>query len=228
MALIKCEDCENEYSNKAKECPKCGCPTANNTISEKRKNIEDCSVKINGDEILVPKTSWISIFKIIIPMFAYWALMMSLPTPEVRNVYQSIFGDGIHEVLMFITGIAIPWLAILLSSPLSTLFPEYKERNKKAKIINEYFKKRFILLDSLSENYTETKIINKTNLTNDKLMFDIYMEAYKFNADAIVINDSNITTHISGSVSANIIGKGSSGTTTSTNQFHITATLVKY
>ena len=26
MAMIKCEDCGNEYSDKAARCPKCGCP----------------------------------------------------------------------------------------------------------------------------------------------------------------------------------------------------------
>jgi hypothetical protein len=59
-------------------------------------------------------------------------------------------------------------------------------------------------------------------------MFNIYKEAYKFNADAIVLNDSNVSMKITGSVSANIIGKGSSGKTTSTSITSITATLVRY
>ena len=36
MALIKCEDCEKEFSGKAKSCPGCGCPaleTADEPIS---------------------------------------------------------------------------------------------------------------------------------------------------------------------------------------------------
>jgi len=59
-------------------------------------------------------------------------------------------------------------------------------------------------------------------------MFDIYMEAYKYNADAIIINDSNVSTHVHGSVSTSVFSKNVSGRTTSTNIFHITATLVRY
>ena len=70
MALIKCAECEKEYSDKAKACPNCGCPTVNNTISDRRNNIQECSVAISGRETLIPKTSWISIFKIIIPISA--------------------------------------------------------------------------------------------------------------------------------------------------------------
>jgi len=33
MALIKCNECGNEIYEKAKACPKCGCP--NNLIEEK-------------------------------------------------------------------------------------------------------------------------------------------------------------------------------------------------
>ena len=221
MALIKCEDCENKYSNKAKECPKCGCPTINNTLPEKRKNIKKCSVKIKGNETFPPKVVVLDILTIFTISILIWF--------ATTQIFQyDVFENG--TLADNITGIVqiISFIIALASIPISMLFPEYKKRDKEAKTINEYFKKRFILLDSLSENHTETKIINKTNLTNDRLMFDIYMEAYKFNADAIVINDSNVTTHISGRTSSNIIGKGSSGTTTSTNKFHITATLVRY
>ncbi len=198
MALIECTECEKEYSEKAKACPNCGCPTISNVITEKR---------------------WISIFIIIIPMFAFWATMMSIPTPEVRSIFQSILGDGIHEASMFIIVIVIPWVSILLSPLLSRLFPEYKKRKKEAIEIYNYFKKRFLLLDTIPENISNTKIVNTKALTDEEVMFNLYMEAYKYDADAIVINDSNVCTHVVG---------GISGSTTSSNTFHITATLVKY
>ncbi len=228
MALIECTECGKEYSEKAKACPNCGCPTISNTITEKRKRIETCSVNIKGNETLIPKTKWISIFIIIIPMFAFWATMMSIPTPEVRSIFQSILGDGNHEASMFIIGIVIPWFSILLSSPLSRLFPEYKKRKREAIEINNYFKKRFLLLDTIPENISNTKIVNTKALTDEEAMFNLYMEAYKYDADSIVINDSNVSTHVVGSVKSNIIGGGVSGSTTSSNTFHITATLVKY
>lgn len=34
MALIKCEECGKEISDKAKSCPKCGCPIENAKIIE--------------------------------------------------------------------------------------------------------------------------------------------------------------------------------------------------
>jgi len=30
MAIIKCKECEKEYSNKSPNCPSCGCPTVYN------------------------------------------------------------------------------------------------------------------------------------------------------------------------------------------------------
>lgn len=35
MALIKCEDCGAEYSDKAERCPKCGCPNPTLTPTPK-------------------------------------------------------------------------------------------------------------------------------------------------------------------------------------------------
>lgn len=34
MALIKCEDCGKEFSDKASACPNCGCPNEKNNKSE--------------------------------------------------------------------------------------------------------------------------------------------------------------------------------------------------
>jgi hypothetical protein len=32
MAMIKCEECGNEYSERAEKCPKCGCPNQDATV----------------------------------------------------------------------------------------------------------------------------------------------------------------------------------------------------
>ena len=39
MALIKCEECGKEFSNKANACPNCACPNVSKNIVEKGKNI---------------------------------------------------------------------------------------------------------------------------------------------------------------------------------------------
>ncbi len=50
MALIKCKECEKEYSNQASTCPNCGCPTANNMYfpfnSEYEKKMYDKYVEL--------------------------------------------------------------------------------------------------------------------------------------------------------------------------------------
>jgi len=211
MALIKCEDCKNEYSDKAKECPKCGCPTVNNTISKKRNNIKECSVKINGDETIEPKITK-NIFILII---SFIIIFFTAGILDLRTIL------GQKDLMVFLM-----FLFIFCTFTITywvELCPSVKEQRKNIKVINEYFKKRFMILDIMPHNYLKTELINKTNKTNEATMFDIYMEAYKFNADTIVINDSNVTTHVSGYTT-----KGGRGSTSSSNKFHITATLVRY
>lgn len=210
MALIKCEECENEYSDKAKECPKCGCPTISNTISEKRKNIEECSVEIKGDEKYYPKIG----FRATMVAIGYIIICIAIQC-------FIFYPTGYQElgIIFLIMGIGLVGLAIKIAQKL----PGYEKDRKHRDIINEYFKNRFLIIDSLPHNHNETKVINITQGDQLSLMFDIYMEAYKFNADAIVINDSNVTTHVSGSTSRS--GRGS---TSSSNKFHTTATLVRY
>ena len=49
MALIKCEDCGKEYSDKAEKCPECSCPNPN------FKKEEDVVTK---EITIVPKGYW--------------------------------------------------------------------------------------------------------------------------------------------------------------------------
>lgn len=50
MALIKCKECEKEYSNQASACPNCGCPTANNMYfpfnSDREKKMYDKYIEL--------------------------------------------------------------------------------------------------------------------------------------------------------------------------------------
>ena len=54
MALIKCEECEKEISDKARFCPKCGaenkftfCPDCNNKVSRNALSCPNCGCIIN-------------------------------------------------------------------------------------------------------------------------------------------------------------------------------------
>lgn len=210
MALIKCIECEKEYSDKAKECPNCGCPTISNTITEKRKKIEPCSVEIKGNEKYYPPAD-----------LRYWGIIVSYIIISIM-IQSFIFhpsGNKEAGIIFLIIGMGIFPLGFWIVTKL----PGYKKDLKHRNIINEYFQNRFPILESLSQGYKDKKVVTKKNGDQISTMFDIYMEAYKYDADAIVLNDSNVSTHIVGSTSRS--GKGS---TNSYNTFHITATLVKY
>lgn len=210
MALIKCIECEKEYSDKAKECPNCGCPTISNTITEKRKKIEPCSVEIKGNEKYYPP-------------IGLRALGVGISYIIISIMIQSFifYPAGIKEagIIFLIIGIVLVGLAVWIAKKL----PGYKKDLKHRNIINEYFQNRFPILESLPQGYKDKKVVTKKHGDQISTMFDIYMEAYQYDADAIVLNDSNVSTHIIGSTS-----RGGKGSTNSYNTFHITATLVKY
>lgn len=53
MALIKCPECEKEVSDKANNCPNCGCPILNSEQPKKKKNIRSLFVISMGVIVLV-------------------------------------------------------------------------------------------------------------------------------------------------------------------------------
>ena len=231
MALIKCEECGIEYSDKAEACPRCACHTIINTIKEKRKNIPKCSVEITGNETfdladgpqnkIINKLTW-AIISIL--ALAFWGWGLSLSSTETAQ----FLGEFNSEMTRGFIFIILPFLIVFLFPVLIKLTPEYRQRVKNIEIIKDYFKKRFILFNSMPNTFSESKIVSAKSNSYESTMFKIYQEAYNFDADAIVINDSNVSTHVKGSIKSNVISGGVSGTTTSTNIFHITATLVRY
>ncbi len=130
MALIKCIECEKEYSDKAKECPNCGCPTISNTITEKRKKIEPCSVEIKGNEKYYPP-------------IGLRALGVGISYIIISIMIQSFifYPAGIKEagIIFLIIGIVLVGLAVWIAKKL----PGYKKDLKHRNIINEYFQNRF-------------------------------------------------------------------------------------
>lgn len=76
-----------------------------------------------------------------------------------------------------------------------------------------------MLNDFNPDQHTKIDVITETDKNIDKLMFDLYMEAYKKNADAIIINDSNVITSVS---------QGRIRGVTSSKSQQIIASLVSY
>lgn len=202
MALIFCEECGNQYSNKAESCPVCGCPTINNTLHLDRSNFGACSVEIRGNEMLAPSYVWSEFFTI--GLLAILFLFLSLHFKEQLL--------GLVAVLLFLS----------LFFP-SVFLPKYKKKLSKVKEINNYFKKRFKIVTSSPNSFACSEIINKSNFSKDTTMFDVYMEAYKFGADSIMINDISVTND----VSSRSVRNGS-GDIQTKSTFHITAILIKY
>lgn len=215
MSLIICKECDSEYSDNANACPKCGCPTINNIAINRRESVAECSVKINGDEKYYPPI-WFRATKVMLGYIVFAILVQTLILVPSGNKEAGMVFVAI--------GIGLVGLGLLVAKNL----PSYKKDKQHRMAINEYFQNRFPVIDALPANCSKSRIINVTQSDHESLMFDVFMEAYKFDADAVVINNSNVATHVSGSVSTSIIGKNTSGRTTSTNSFHMTVTLVKY
>jgi len=55
MALIKCSDCGNEYSDRADICPKCGCPNDVKRKAKRNRYLEIQRKKNVADTIAVYK-----------------------------------------------------------------------------------------------------------------------------------------------------------------------------
>ena len=55
MALIKCEDCGKEFSDKASACPNCGCPYKNKKTEEEKEIIKSV---INTKKVKAFENIW--------------------------------------------------------------------------------------------------------------------------------------------------------------------------
>lgn len=195
MALVKCEECGKDISDKAIACIHCGNPIEqnNNFDSTLSQNIvEDikCDVEIVGNERL-SNMSNIVMFTLII------------------SVLFSMF-KGIIFILF------IPVL-IYLSNLKS-------KKDNKARKIYFYFQKKFPILKEVKPSYANLGLAYGNDSNHEQAMFDIYMQAYRKNADAIVLQSNTTSTHVSGGYQKGLFPSGVSSSTS----HHLMATLVKY
>ncbi|RXK06971.1 hypothetical protein [Halarcobacter bivalviorum] len=111
----------------------------------------------------------------------------------------------------FIEGLVVSGVIFLIIYFIGNLLfvftPFYSQKKEKRNNIYKYFKTRFDLLNDFnSDEHTKIDVITKKSDKNiDKLMFDIYMEAYKKNADAIIINDSNFSSSSTQQIIASLV-----------------------
>jgi len=104
--------------------------------------------------------------------------------------------------------------------------PKLKQEYAKAQEIYSYFQKNIPILTSFDEDRHEN-LGATTKKANDRdaALFDVYMEAYKSNADAIILNSNDMTGSVG--VADVQMGMGTALNVTQ-NGYNILATLVKY
>ncbi len=216
MALIKCKECNKEYSDKAEYCTECGCPTEFNIKQPMKKDIK-CNVKIIGNEKL---NNNIYLFAKTIKILSIFFLVIGL--------LSTTSGNSTDIKVAF-------YIFIIPSTIVFFISRKIAKTNYKQHLINlqifEYFKQAFPILSEVKHYHNNIGLVSSEAESYDGALFDIYMEVYNKNADAIVLNDSNVSTQVSGSVKTTGIfnsHKKVEGTTTSKNTFHLTATLIKF
>ena len=82
MALIKCTECDKEFSDRAEACPNCGCPTEYNIIQEQnnlslnnsvnlsdRGNVVESTIRENEKYLKKPKDKSKVVIMIIAAIF---------------------------------------------------------------------------------------------------------------------------------------------------------------
>lgn len=68
MAIIKCPECKNKISDKAKSCPKCGLPNPKDNISvvnfqNNKEEYEPGAIILPNGEIIIPDAETIERLK---------------------------------------------------------------------------------------------------------------------------------------------------------------------
>lgn len=183
MSMIICEECTKEFSDKAEKCPSCGCPLSEMTIFIEKKEKITCPIRIHGDEKLglqyIEKPG-----KILVLMYFVWILF-------------TIVKDGPTFVSLFFGFISV-LIVFVIVGLLCNLLPAAFEKRKNTKIIFNYFKIKYPLLKELKLNYKTLEVVTRKGTDIDYILFGVYMLAHQSSADAIVINNDSVISHISG------------------------------
>lgn len=215
MALINCDECGKEFSDKANACPNCGCPNETLQKNEAKETIKkepplEPPFEIKGDENYKPRAPFYLTFLIGAPL-GYLIILAGGIKSSQMNAFLWVV------IMVILVGLFIS------SGEIAASFPKTKRKREKSSQLYEYFKKRYPLLNQMKPEYQSLGIINLKEKDLDSMLFEIYMEAFKKNADAIVINNNSVITHVGATVTPTLQRNVSSSTSR-----EIMATFVKY
>lgn len=188
--------------------------------------MENKTIKINGDETLVAELEdeytvkqWL-LFK---SLYIAWAVVFFSLISVIQHKQNWTVPLVTIAIIIFVY-----WFFL---QPNQEVIKQNEEKQKHSEDVFEYFKTKYVLLKEFKNNeHINLGLITKEAETKDELMFDIFMEAHKKGADAIVLNSDTVSTEIYGSIKTSGSGRYAqvSGSTKSENTFHMTATLVKF
>ena len=211
MPLIICEDCGKEFSDKALSCPNCACPNKvknnieNSQEDEKMKNkvLETrkmkCKIKLNGNENFGRQISKTMIFitKVFIALLGV-VLLLGIFSGEGADFLASI-------AIVIVVGLVGAFALAFLTHFLAFVGDPF---NTKGKAIHNFYKERFPDIGNPKLNYSILDTISKDASNFEMALFFIRREAFKQNADAIIIKNTNTSSNDgikSTSVSASLI-----------------------
>jgi len=184
--------------------------------------MEKLEFEIKGDETIIEEDRpfLIKVYGVII------LVLLVIAT-------SALFDGSFITFLVALVFSAISYLVYkLYSKELSKFEEDEKERLDKAKKIFRYFQKRYpILREFDNDKHINLDVTNEqSDESQDDLMFNIYMKVYKANADAIVLNSSNVSTSTYSKVETKGFGKNKyvKGSTRSEDTYYAMATFVKF
>ena len=177
-------------------------------------------MQINGNEKLLPSP--------------YLSPMKSFIAKAAYTLFVILFFLG---VAMLLTAGTVPFGAVSFIIYCGILYaighyagkvsPEDVEEFERTNQIYTQFRKDYPILGSFNEEkHQNLGVVTKEGDNRDSLMFDIYMEAYKLGADAIVLNSDQTNSNIFGGMQSTTTGRQNIIQTTQSHS--IMATIVKY
>jgi len=231
MALIRCDECEKEYSDKAEACPQCGCPVPIKLIDsneeqfidlEKKKLKEKPPCTVYGDEVAIYYNE------------DYQNVKLGNTTTIIIFSISFVLGVLTMDPLgFFIFGSIALVLLIKTASIIHSFSDDYKSQKieinnklKEIKQIKAFFERTIPILGEIKSDFKTIEVVHESGKTKEEAMFHVYMKAYLLDADAIILNSDTITTDIKGHVSSSYGGRVK-GKTTSVSVNNIMATLVR-
>ncbi|MFT5835627.1 MAG: hypothetical protein ACI9RG_000520 [Sulfurimonas sp.] len=201
------------------------------TGDEKWEYLTESNIKLKGNSWFF---TWTIVVLLLFAVAVAYLIGEAKLSDKIRKEYQ-ISERVVKELRIpeILSGVIVLLLFLRTQTPGTRRYKAkikrtIYEHNTRLSEIYKYFKIKFPIMHEFKQLEHEViDVINDKSEDMESLMFIIYMQAYKVQADAIIMNSSGTSTNVYGSISSG--PKGSvSGHTYSENEFHIMTTLINF